>query len=80
MHNIFLFKLANIQIRKIEPYEIAVITKLIIMMNERLHMTFKNNKILHMKILVCISSVPDTTSKINFTADKSAFDKTEFSG
>lgn len=27
MHNIFLFKLANIQIRKIEPYEIAVITK-----------------------------------------------------
>lgn len=25
MHNIFLFKLANIQIRKIEPYEIAVI-------------------------------------------------------
>ncbi len=29
-----------------------------------------------MKILVCISSVPDTTSKINFTADHSAFDKT----
>jgi electron transfer flavoprotein beta subunit len=29
-----------------------------------------------MKILVCISNVPDTTSKINFTADKSAFDKT----
>ncbi|WP_417428834.1 electron transfer flavoprotein subunit beta/FixA family protein [Halpernia sp.] len=29
-----------------------------------------------MKILVCINSVPDTTSKINFTADKSAFDKT----
>lgn len=29
-----------------------------------------------MKILVCISSVPDTTSKINFTADKTAFDKT----
>lgn len=29
-----------------------------------------------MKILVCISSVPDTTSKINFTADKSALDKT----
>lgn len=28
-----------------------------------------------MKILVCISSVPDTTSKINFTADHSAFDK-----
>lgn len=28
-----------------------------------------------MKILVCVSSVPDTTSKINFTADKSAFDK-----
>lgn len=28
-----------------------------------------------MKILVCISSVPDTTSKINFTADQSAFDK-----
>ncbi|USL95768.1 electron transfer flavoprotein subunit beta/FixA family protein [Riemerella anatipestifer] len=28
-----------------------------------------------MKILVCISSVPDTTSKINFAADKSAFDK-----
>lgn len=28
-----------------------------------------------MKILVCISSVPDTTSKINFTADNSAFDK-----
>lgn len=28
-----------------------------------------------MKILVCISSVPDTTSKINFTADKTALDK-----
>ena len=28
-----------------------------------------------MKILLCISSVPDTTSKINFTADKTAFDK-----
>ncbi len=28
-----------------------------------------------MKILVCISSVPDTTAKINFTADKSALDK-----
>ncbi|MCT3726825.1 electron transfer flavoprotein subunit beta/FixA family protein [Elizabethkingia anophelis] len=28
-----------------------------------------------MKILVCISSVPDTTAKINFTADKSAFYK-----
>ena len=27
MHNIFLFKLANIQIRKIEPYEIAMIIK-----------------------------------------------------
>mgnify|MGYP003600793420 FL=1 len=27
MHNIFLFKLANNQTRKIEPYEIAVITK-----------------------------------------------------
>ncbi|WP_088340570.1 electron transfer flavoprotein subunit beta/FixA family protein [Robiginitalea sediminis] len=29
-----------------------------------------------MKILVCISNVPDTTSKINFTADQSAFDTT----
>lgn len=28
-----------------------------------------------MKILVCISNVPDTTSKINFTADSKAFDK-----
>ncbi|MDG1570927.1 electron transfer flavoprotein subunit beta/FixA family protein [Robiginitalea sp. M366] len=27
-----------------------------------------------MKILVCISNVPDTTSKINFTADNTAFD------
>lgn len=27
MHNIFLFKLAHIEIRKIETYEIAVITK-----------------------------------------------------
>lgn len=27
-----------------------------------------------MKILVCISNVPDTTSKINFTADNAAFD------
>lgn len=27
-----------------------------------------------MKILVCISNVPDTTSKINFTADQTAFD------
>lgn len=30
---------------------------------------------LNMKVLVCISHVPDTTSKINFTADGSAFDK-----
>jgi len=29
-----------------------------------------------MKILVCISNVPDTTSKINFTPDKTAFDTT----
>jgi electron transfer flavoprotein subunit beta len=29
-----------------------------------------------MKILVCISSVPDTTSKINFTADGKGFDPT----
>ena len=29
-----------------------------------------------MKILVCISSVPDTTSKINFTADNTRFDTT----
>ena len=29
-----------------------------------------------MKILVCISNVPDTTSKINFTADHTAFDPT----
>jgi len=28
-----------------------------------------------MKILVCISSVPDTTAKIKFTEDHSAFDK-----
>lgn len=28
-----------------------------------------------MKVLVCISHVPDTTSKINFTADNSEFDK-----
>ena len=27
-----------------------------------------------MKILVCISNVPDTTSKINFSADQTAFD------
>ena len=29
-----------------------------------------------MKILVCISNVPDTTSKIAFTADQTAFDST----
>ena len=29
-----------------------------------------------MKILVCINSVPDTTSKINYTPDGKAFDKT----
>ncbi len=29
-----------------------------------------------MKILVCISNVPDTTSKINFTADNTKFDTT----
>ncbi|WP_454966556.1 electron transfer flavoprotein subunit beta/FixA family protein [Capnocytophaga leadbetteri] len=29
-----------------------------------------------MKILVCISSVPDTTSKINFTSDNRKFDPT----
>ena len=28
-----------------------------------------------MKILVCISNVPDTTSKINFIEDSTAFDK-----
>ena len=28
-----------------------------------------------MKVLVCISSVPDTTSKINFTGDSKALDK-----
>ena len=28
-----------------------------------------------MKILVCISNVPDTTSKINFTDENRAFDK-----
>ena len=28
-----------------------------------------------MKILVCISHVPDTTSKINFTENHSKFDK-----
>lgn len=28
-----------------------------------------------MKVLVCISHVPDTTSKINFTPDNKAFDK-----
>jgi len=28
-----------------------------------------------MKVLVCISHVPDTTSKINFTADNKEFDK-----
>src|SRR5690554_6113357 len=28
-----------------------------------------------MKILVCISSVPDTTAKINFTGDGKSFDK-----
>ncbi|MBF9254406.1 electron transfer flavoprotein subunit beta/FixA family protein [Pontibacter sp. 172403-2] len=28
-----------------------------------------------MKILVCISNVPDTTAKINFTADNKSFDK-----
>lgn len=28
-----------------------------------------------MKVLVCISHVPDTTAKINFTADNSEFDK-----
>ncbi|MCC9167240.1 electron transfer flavoprotein subunit beta/FixA family protein [Pontibacter harenae] len=28
-----------------------------------------------MKILVCISNVPDTTAKINFTSDNTAFDK-----
>jgi electron transfer flavoprotein beta subunit len=31
---------------------------------------------LFMKIIVCISNVPDTTSKINFTADNSQFDTT----
>lgn len=38
------------------------------------HNHFSEN--LYMKVLVCISHVPDTTSKINFTADNSAFDKT----
>ncbi len=34
----------------------------------------KNIKYPHMKILVCISHVPDTTSKINFTNGDSQFD------
>ena len=29
-----------------------------------------------MKILVCISHVPDTTSKINFSENNTVFDKT----
>ena len=29
-----------------------------------------------MKILVCISNVPDTTTKIRFNAEKTEFDKT----
>ena len=29
-----------------------------------------------MKVFVCISHVPDTTSKINFTENASEFDKT----
>ena len=31
-----------------------------------------------MNILVCISSVPDTTSKINFTDNNTKFDYVEF--
>src|SRR5690606_32288906 len=30
----------------------------------------------YMKIIVCISNVPDTTSKINFTQDSTEFDPT----
>lgn len=36
----------------------------------------KVEKIQKMNILVCISSVPDTTSKINFSPDGKSFDKT----
>lgn len=35
---------------------------------------FQTNNLYHMKILVCISHVPDTTSKINFTNNDSEFD------
>jgi electron transfer flavoprotein beta subunit len=35
----------------------------------------KNKENKHMNILVCISSVPDTTSKINFTENNTKFDK-----
>ena len=38
-------------------------------------LNLNNNLILKkMKILVCISNVPDTTSKINFTEENSKFD------
>ncbi len=37
---------------------------------------FHKTSITQMKILVCISNVPDTTSKINFTADQTKFDTT----
>ena len=36
----------------------------------------KRIKLKFMKILVCISHVPDTTSKINFTNNDAEFDKT----
>jgi electron transfer flavoprotein beta subunit len=35
---------------------------------------FQTNNLYYMKILVCISHVPDTTSKINFTNNDSEFD------
>ena len=38
------------------------------------HSNFRGRKNYHVNILVCISHVPDTTAKINFTADSSAFD------
>ncbi len=41
------------------------------MLKEALLITF--NKCKHMKILVCISNVPDTTTKITFTSDNIQF-------
>ena len=67
MYNNLISKKANIYYARIgKCYKISYLRNL-----KKVHLTFQ---IKIMKILVCISHVPDTTSKINFSEGDSKFD------